>query len=78
MSSKISKPRKNIKSSQEENLIQGGKIWAGFYRKNIEIFAEQYLNVKLFPFQKIILLMMNKSNFFCWVACRGKLPCPIV
>ena len=71
MSSKISKPRKNIKSSQKENLIQGGKIWSEFYRKNIEIFAEQYLNVKLFPFQKIILHMMNKSNFFCWVACRG-------
>lgn len=72
----ISKPRKNIKSNQKENLIIGGKIWGEFYRKNIEIFAEQYLNIKLFPFQKIILHMMHVSNFFCWIACRGKLSLP--
>ncbi|MDY4127632.1 terminase large subunit domain-containing protein [Peptostreptococcus porci] len=71
MNNKISKPRKNIKSDQKENLIEGGKLWTEFYRKNIEIFAEQYLNVKLFIFQKIILHMMSRSNFFCWVACRG-------
>lgn len=76
MSNKISKPRKDIKSSQKENLIEGGKLWTEFYRKNIEIFAEQYLGVKLFVFQKIILHMMSKSNFFCWVACRGELSLP--
>lgn len=69
--SNISKPRKSIKSNQKENLVEGGKIWAEYYRKNIEIFAEQYLGVHLHPFQKIIIHMMSISNFFCWIACRG-------
>lgn len=76
MSNYKSKLRKKIYSNQKENLIEGGKIWAEYYRKNVEIFAEQYLGVKLFTFQKIILHMMSRSKFFCWIACRGELSLP--
>lgn len=72
MKNKIpSRPRKNISNNQKENLIEGGKVWVEYWRKNIEIFVEQYMGVKLFTFQKILIHMMHKSNFFCWVACRG-------
>ena len=72
MKNKIpSRPRKNISNNQKENLIEGGKVWVEYWRKNIEIFVEQYMGVKLFTFQKILIHMMHKSNFFCWVAARG-------
>ena len=32
---------------------------------------EQYFGIKLHLFQKIIIHMMHKSNYFCWIACRG-------
>lgn len=66
-----SKPRANVGSIKKDNLIEGGKIWIEFWRKNIEIFVEQYLGLKLFTFQKIIIHMMHISRFFCWIACRG-------
>ena len=56
---------------KKKNLIEGGKIWIEFWRKNIEIFVEQYLGIKLHLFQKIVIHMMHKSNYFCWSACRG-------
>ena len=36
------KERDNITSDRKKNLIEGGKIWIEFWRKNIEIFVEQY------------------------------------
>ena len=65
------KERDNITSDRKKNLIEGGKIWIEFWRKNIEIFVEQYFGIKLHLFQKIIIHMMHKSNYFCWIACRG-------
>ena len=65
------KERDNITGDRKRNLIEGGKIWIEFWRKNIEIFVEQYFGIKLHLFQKIIIHMMHKSNYFCWIACRG-------
>ena len=65
------KERDNITGDRKKNLIEGGKIWIEFWRKNIEIFVEQYFGIKLHLFQKIIIHMMHKSNYFCWIACRG-------
>lgn len=58
-------------SSREANVLDGVEVWAGYYRSNPQRFAKDYLNVNLRLFQKILLFMMNISNFFCYIAARG-------
>ncbi|MEY8736431.1 hypothetical protein AB9M75_04070 [Lactobacillus sp. AN1001] len=46
--------------------------WVGYWRKNPHIFAEEHLGIKgLFLYQKILLYMMNKYDFFMYIAARG-------
>lgn len=59
-------------SSREANVLDGVEVWAGYYRANPQRFAKDYLNVNLRLFQKILLFMMNISNFFCYIAARGQ------
>lgn len=65
---------KYIKS--QDRAYEGYKIWISFWRKNIHRFCMDYLNVELFPFQMILLLMMEKYNFFLFIASRGRLNLP--
>lgn len=46
---------------------------AAYYRANPHIFCEEYLNLKykLKTFQKILIYMMNYSNYFMFLASRG-------
>ena len=64
--------RTKNKPKRKSSFIEGVELWAGFYRANPHRFAEDYLNVKLRLFQKILLLMMNLSNYFCYIAARGQ------
>ena len=52
--------------------MAGVDAWASFYRANPHRFAEDYLNVHLRLFQKILLYMMNICYFFCYIAARGQ------
>lgn len=52
---------------RDERLID----WITFYRRNIEYFAQHYLKIQLFPFQKIILHLMGTNYKFCWVSARA-------
>lgn len=45
--------------------------WIGFYREHIDVFIEDYLEVKLKLFQKIILVMMDCNLYFLFLAARG-------
>ena len=56
------KPRNEISNDPKVNLTEGGKVWAEYWRKNIEIFIEQYMGIKLFTFQKILIhiLLLEK------------------
>lgn len=45
---------------------------ASYYRMNPNRFAEDYLNIKLFLFQKILLMMMSVSTHFMYLAARGQ------
>lgn len=45
--------------------------WVGFYKKHIDIFVEDYLNIRLKLFQKIILIMMDYDLYFLFLAARG-------
>lgn len=58
--------------SREARILDGVDKWAGYYRANPHRFANDYLNVHLRLFQKILLYMMNICNFFCYIAARGQ------
>lgn len=45
--------------------------WISFWRANPHRFVEEYLNVNLKIFQCILLYMMNKNNYFMYLASRG-------
>ena len=63
--------RKNLKKDSFQNLLDGTKIWAEYWRKNPHRFAIEYLGINLYPFQMILIFMMNISNLFAFIACRG-------
>lgn len=56
---------------KRRRIMDGVDVWASFYRANPQRFAEDYLNLHLRLFQKILLFMMNISDFFCYIAARG-------
>ncbi|MFJ8247302.1 terminase large subunit domain-containing protein [Peribacillus asahii] len=51
---------------------KGFKKWTAFYRSNPHRFANDYLGVKLFLYQKLLLWAMNKYSFFMYIAARGQ------
>lgn len=70
--------QKNRKLTEQE-VVQGKaqKIMdtvaerTSYYRENPHRFCEDYLNIKLKLFQKILICMMNFNNYFMFLACRG-------
>lgn len=46
--------------------------WVSFWRKNPHRFVQDYLGVKLFFFQKILIYMLNKNPYFMYIASRGQ------
>lgn len=66
-----SKERKNLKKDSYENLLDGIKIWAEYWRKNPSRFCVDYLGINLFLFQRILIHMMNLSVIVTMIACRG-------
>lgn len=69
-----------VKTSQKSNYDIDAKIkskmsnimkWVGFYREHIDVFIEDYLNIRLKLFQKIILIMMDCNLYFLFLAARG-------
>ena len=67
-----SKPRKKLKKDSFQNLLDGTKIWAEYWRKNPHRFAVEYLQLNLYWFQMVLIYMMNICNIFCFIACRGE------
>lgn len=65
------KSRKPISKNQNEEFNNGVKIWCEFYRKNPHRLAVDYFGLSLYPFQLILLYLMDKYTFFLWVASRG-------
>lgn len=58
-----------ILSEQEkkENIIK----WATFYRRNMNIYAERRLGIRLHPFQHIMIYLMSISQTFFAICTRG-------
>lgn len=71
MSSKISSIAEQQLSEKQKSILAGVAIWAAYYRRNPHRFAKDFLHLDLLLFQKIILVMMNISTTFVFIACRG-------
>lgn len=67
----MAKP-KNRKQQSTDKTKQGFKKWTHFYRTNPHRFAYDYLGIRLFLYQKLLLWAMNKYAFFMYIAARGQ------
>ncbi|MEH7210065.1 terminase large subunit [Priestia megaterium] len=64
--------KKKTSQSSYEKTREGFKKWTSFYRANPHRFARDYLGVKLFLYQVLLLWAMNKYSFFMYIAARGQ------
>ena len=58
------------KLTEDQRKIQIKK-WTTFYRRNIDIYAEERLRIKLRPFQRIMLHMMGISQVWFGICSRA-------
>ena len=58
---------KLTKQQVEENVIE----WCTFYRRNLDIFNEDYLGVKINPTQKIMINTMSDNDISDIICSRG-------
>ena len=63
---------KEIANDKVERMMNGIGIWCSFYRANPHRFCKDYLNIELRLFQKILIFLMNWSNYFMYIASRGQ------
>ena len=57
---------------RRERVIEGMAIWGSYYRENIDEFVTDYLELDFLKwFQLALLVMMNRSRTFLWIAARG-------
>lgn len=60
------------KYTKSERLMLGIAKWASFYRANPHRFCRDYLNIKLKPFQSILLYMMFHYVYVMYIAARSQ------
>ena len=58
--------------NRRERILDGVDIWASFYRANPHRFVKDYFLINLRLFQQILLFMMDKVHYFCYIAARGQ------
>lgn len=59
------------KKDRVEKILEGVDLWTGFYRKNPQRFAKDYLGIHLKWFQKILLYAMMHNYHFMLITSRG-------
>lgn len=65
------KTEAEVNKNKTDKIMQTIAFRAAYYRENPHIFCEEYLNVKLKLFQKILIFMMNYCYYFMFLASRG-------
>ncbi len=65
-------PVKKKPQTHTNKTRDGFKKWTAFYRANPHRYARDYLGVKLFLYQILLLWAMNKYSFFMYIAARGQ------
>lgn len=61
----------NEEKSRREKILDGAALWASYYRAFPDEFARDYLHQNLKLFQRILLILMNTSTVFVFIAARG-------
>lgn len=64
---KITIKRKKRQNSSEV-FLDNFELWVEYWRKNPHRFITEYLQLKLYDFQKILIYQMNMYNNFIFVA----------
>jgi len=57
---------------KNKRIMAGVARWCSYYRSNPHRFAKDYLGVTLKWFQKVLLVMMNITTNFIYIASRGQ------
>ena len=65
------KKRKNLSARKRDRHNEGVKLWTSFYRANLHRFCIDYLQLNLYPFQMIMLYLMNIMYSTCFICARG-------
>lgn len=61
-----------VAKCRKDRVIEGMAIWGSYYRENIDVFVEEYLQIGFLKwFQSMLLVMMNRARVFVWIAARG-------
>lgn len=66
-----SSPQQGPRNEREARVLAGVALWASYYRANINRFAADFLHLNLKIFQAILLVMMDVSTIFVFIASRG-------
>lgn len=64
--------RSTEKLTKSEKLMKGVAKWASFYRANPHRFCKDYLNIRLKPFQAILLYTMFNYVYIMYIAARSQ------
>lgn len=59
--------KKSLFEQKEHSLMS----WVSFWRLNPHRFVSDYLGIRLYTFQKILMYLMNISPKFVFIATRG-------
>ncbi len=65
------KKRENLPQRKKDRFEEGIKLWTGFYRLNLHRFCIDFLKLNLYPFQMIMLYLMNVMYSSCFICARG-------
>ena len=63
--------RENLSARKKDRFEEGMKLWTSFYRANLQRFCIDYLQLNLYPFQMIMLYLMNIMYSTCFICARG-------
>ena len=63
--------RENLSARKKDRFEEGMKLWTSFYRANLHRFCIDYLQLNLYPFQIIMLYLMNIMYSTCFICARG-------
>lgn len=59
-------------ATRSQRILEGMAVWGSYYRENIDRFAVEYLQFTFLRwFQLMLLVMMDRSRTFLWIAARG-------
>jgi hypothetical protein len=65
----IKRPKK--KQTLQEQYSEAFEEWVAYWRDNPHRFITDYLGLRLYDFQKVLIYEMNKSTNFIFVGSRG-------